>query len=523
MVYAREKQDDRRRRDVPQSDRRLRQLAGAHIAYGDYLASKNDKAGALREWTTASAQPRQPRSARASRSSRRRSQRLQQSRRQLQAFDGSRRQRSAHVPAARSSLHGGKKLERRAERVQGVVQPPAHARRARRTRRCRLRKRGTTPKRSRSTNRSTKTRAARQSESGPALQHGRSVSRREPDAEGESDVQPLPRRSSSRGRKATTRCKQIIADSITAERRAPKPRRNRRRSRHRSRARRPRSTPMLVVYDESLTRHLAGVPHIERPDRVRVVAAELAQRGLLDERDRHARATDARNRARARRRATSSCAKRECERLDAGEYGELTTGDTDIDANVVRGRAARRRRRAVGARARGHREARGVRARAAAGPSCRTRARHGLLPVQQRRDRGARVHRGDRRTRADRRLRLPSRQRTQALVGDGFSYVSTHAMPAYPGTGSDADNRIAAGGALVNVPLAAERHLDRSVRCDLGVGAARSREASASGHADRERGLRFRRRRSGRRPAASRRARRVQLGRLVREVADDVV
>jgi acetoin utilization deacetylase AcuC-like enzyme len=44
---------------------------------------------------------------------------------------------------------------------------------------------------------------------------------------------------------------------------------------------------------------------------------------------------------------------------------------------------------------------------------------------------------------------------TQALVGGGLSYVSTHAMPAYPGTGSASDNRFAPGGSLMNVPLSA--------------------------------------------------------------------
>jgi acetoin utilization deacetylase AcuC-like enzyme len=35
-----------------------------------------------------------------------------------------------------------------------------------------------------------------------------------------------------------------------------------------------------------------------------------------------------------------------------------------------------------------------------------------------------------------------------------LSYVSTHASPAYPGTGHPRDNHLLAGGALVNVPLA---------------------------------------------------------------------
>jgi acetoin utilization deacetylase AcuC-like enzyme len=42
---------------------------------------------------------------------------------------------------------------------------------------------------------------------------------------------------------------------------------------------------------------------------------------------------------------------------------------------------------------------------------------------------------------------------TQAIAGDGLSYVSTHAWPAYPGTGSRSERRGA--DEIVNVPLPA--------------------------------------------------------------------
>ncbi|MGH7714393.1 MAG: histone deacetylase family protein [Vulcanimicrobiaceae bacterium] len=42
---------------------------------------------------------------------------------------------------------------------------------------------------------------------------------------------------------------------------------------------------------------------------------------------------------------------------------------------------------------------------------------------------------------------------TEALVGSGVSYVSTHASPAYPGTGSGRDNRVDPGGTLIDFPL----------------------------------------------------------------------
>jgi acetoin utilization deacetylase AcuC-like enzyme len=44
---------------------------------------------------------------------------------------------------------------------------------------------------------------------------------------------------------------------------------------------------------------------------------------------------------------------------------------------------------------------------------------------------------------------------TQALVGGGLSYISTHASPAYPGTGHSGDNHLRDDGALFNVPLPA--------------------------------------------------------------------
>lgn len=43
---------------------------------------------------------------------------------------------------------------------------------------------------------------------------------------------------------------------------------------------------------------------------------------------------------------------------------------------------------------------------------------------------------------------------TQAVAGDGLSYVSTHGYPAYPGTGGPDENyALPHGDAIVNVPL----------------------------------------------------------------------
>jgi tetratricopeptide (TPR) repeat protein len=53
LVYAREKQDTDADATYRKAIDDYGNLPGAHLAYGDYLQAKNDKAGALREWTTA--------------------------------------------------------------------------------------------------------------------------------------------------------------------------------------------------------------------------------------------------------------------------------------------------------------------------------------------------------------------------------------------------------------------------------------------------------------------------------------
>jgi tetratricopeptide (TPR) repeat protein len=52
-VYAAEKQDAQADATFRKAIDSYPSVAGAHLVYGDYLASKNDKAGALREWTAA--------------------------------------------------------------------------------------------------------------------------------------------------------------------------------------------------------------------------------------------------------------------------------------------------------------------------------------------------------------------------------------------------------------------------------------------------------------------------------------
>jgi tetratricopeptide (TPR) repeat protein len=53
LAYAREKMDAEADAAYKKAIADYGDLAPAHVAYGDYLAAKNDKTGAIREWTTA--------------------------------------------------------------------------------------------------------------------------------------------------------------------------------------------------------------------------------------------------------------------------------------------------------------------------------------------------------------------------------------------------------------------------------------------------------------------------------------
>ena len=208
---------------------------------------------------------------------------------------------------------------------------------------------------------------------------------------------------------------------------------------------------MIVVYDEAFTQHLAGVEHPESPDRVAAVAAHLLREGLFERRLAARAATD-RDLELVNPAAYVERVKRDIDALGRGA-GYLSTGDTVIDSSSldVARRAAGGAIVAMEAAVAGdcaafavvrppghHAEpARGIGfcifSNAALAAHAFVRARGGRVLIVD-----FDYHHGN---------------GTQRAARDGVSFLSTHAYPAYPGSGGPGDQSLRDESAVVNVPL----------------------------------------------------------------------
>ncbi len=207
---------------------------------------------------------------------------------------------------------------------------------------------------------------------------------------------------------------------------------------------------MRVVTDDLYSGHLRGTGHIESPDRVQVVAAHLRERGQLDD---VVSARDASDEElqRVHEPQYVELVKRETTALAVPRY--LSTGDVVVDASslavakraaggaIVAVQTSAERNEPVFALVRppGHH------AEAARGMGFCLFNNAAVAARAYQAAHGGRVlivdfdyHHGN---------------GTQDIAGKGVSYVSTHASPAYPGTGYET---ISVGRDLViNVPLPA--------------------------------------------------------------------
>ena len=207
---------------------------------------------------------------------------------------------------------------------------------------------------------------------------------------------------------------------------------------------------MRIVYDALYGDHLRDLGHPESPDRVEVVAARLAQRGLASD-VMHPRDADDREIERVHTQRYVELVKREIGDLSGPRY--LSTGDVVVDARTLEvarraaGGAINAMEAAVQSNAPVFALVRppGHHAESARGMGFCVFNNAAIAARTYQAQAGGRVllidfdyHHGN---------------GTQDAVGEGLSYVSTHASPAYPGTGYE--SAVLGDDVLVNVPLPA--------------------------------------------------------------------
>jgi len=206
-----------------------------------------------------------------------------------------------------------------------------------------------------------------------------------------------------------------------------------------------------VVTDIALGAHLRGSAHPESPERVERVAAALRAHEGIALVEESFEADDA-TLALVHPRSYIDLVARECEAAEG--FTDLSTGDVSIDA-----RSFSVARRAVGSALRAYEWASresapsfalvrppGHHAEPARGMGFCIFNNVGIVARWIRANTGAHVAILD--------IDYHHGNGTQSLVGEGISYLSSHAWPAYPGSGGPGEqSRSASGEVLVNLPI----------------------------------------------------------------------